>query len=95
MLIAPSNVSDTSHSNNAYKGKALHYDMTCISDIYTYISMFLGMLVRALYEHWSRSPPGSDIANLIKAYLMFQVSQIGLTLVILLTKTLLSSMMQS
>ena len=93
MLIAPSNVSDNSHSNNAYKGKALHYDTTCLSD--TSICMFLGMLVRALYEHWLRSPPGSDIANLIKAYLMFQVSQIVLTLVIVLTNTLLSSMMQS
>ena len=41
MLIAPSNVSDNSHSNNAYKGKALHYDMTCISDIHIYIYIYI------------------------------------------------------
>ncbi|KAK7688641.1 hypothetical protein QCA50_008179 [Cerrena zonata] len=37
---------------------------------------YKGMLVRALYEHWSRSPPNSDIANLIKAYLMLQYNAV-------------------
>ncbi|KAK7688588.1 hypothetical protein QCA50_008126 [Cerrena zonata] len=47
---APTNVSDNSHVNTAYKG----------------------MLIRALYEHWTRSEPNSDISNLIKAFLMVQ-----------------------
>ena len=38
------------------------------------------MLIRALYEHWARSPQGSDISNLIEAYLVFQVNHFVLGL---------------
>ncbi|CAL1698180.1 unnamed protein product [Somion occarium] len=31
---------------------------------------YKGMLIRALYEHWSRSPEGSDVAKLIESYIM-------------------------
>ncbi|KAK7688647.1 hypothetical protein QCA50_008185 [Cerrena zonata] len=47
-----------------------------VSDNSHFNTAYKGMLVRALYEHWSRSPPNSDIANLIKAYLMLQYNAV-------------------
>ncbi|KAK7688580.1 hypothetical protein QCA50_008118 [Cerrena zonata] len=37
---------------------------------------FKGMLIRALYEHWSRSRLDSDIANLIEGFLTIQYNTI-------------------
>lgn len=31
------------------------------------------MLIRGLHEHWARSPQGSDVANLIQAFMLIQV----------------------
>ena len=30
-------------------------------------------MIRGMYEHWARSPPESDIANLIQAFFLIQV----------------------
>ena len=32
------------------------------------------MMFRGLYEHWSRSQPNSDVANLIQAFFLIQVT---------------------
>ena len=32
------------------------------------------MMFRGLYEHWSRSQPDSDVANLIQAFFLIQVT---------------------
>ena len=34
----------------------------------------IGMMFRGLYEHWSRSQPNSDVANLIQAFFLIQVT---------------------
>ena len=36
--------------------------------------------MRALHEHWARSQPDSDVAKLIQAYLLIQVSPVSILL---------------
>ena len=62
---------DNSHYSTAYKGTLwLLSHWTCLN----YLMCIIGMLVRALYEHWSRSQIDSPISEMVKAFLSVQVS---------------------
>ncbi|KAK7688563.1 hypothetical protein QCA50_008101 [Cerrena zonata] len=47
-----------------------------VSDNSNFDTAYKGILVRALYEHWTRSQRDSSIANLIKAFLLVQYNAV-------------------